>query len=91
MNTPEQNVIDEVSIGGGAIVYRAFETASGGKPSYGISVDSCAFGNQSSASVADITPEKEGIIRLLYLLADNSVLPSALRETIEDIITEKPL
>ncbi len=70
----------------GKITYTLFCDAAGGTSSYGITVRSEIFGDVEESTVKDISSEKDFSQKLLFVLADNLVLPSTLDEVVEEYI-----
>lgn len=80
-------IVKEVKIAGDRLVYRLIEDEfPDGTIGYGISVSTTLFGEEEEASVKNISIDCEKTERLMMLLADNSVLPSTLREITEEYL-----
>lgn len=80
------NIITKVEVARGKITYTLFCEAVRGTSSYGITVRSEIFGDVEESTVKDISSEKDFSQKLLFLLADNLVLPSTLDEVVEEYI-----
>ena len=78
--------LNTVETAKGKLVYTLFSEESGGSERYGITVFSRIFGDDETASVRDITSEYAAAEKLVFLLADNLVLPSTLAEVVEEYI-----
>lgn len=70
----------------GKLRYELFAENIGNTEHYGISVTSSIFGEPETASVGDITTEIELAEKMLGMTADNFVLPSTLREVMEELV-----
>jgi len=81
------NVISKVETARGRVTYTLFSEPINNTAMYGIDVSSKLFGSPETASVRDITADCAFAEKLLYLLADNLVLPSTLGEVVEEYIS----
>lgn len=79
-------VITQVETARGKVVYALFSETKDGTLRYGIKVRSELFRTADEASVEDITSEFSFAERLLFMLADNLVLPSTVDEVIEEYL-----
>lgn len=70
----------------GKLVYTLFSENLDNSERYGISVTSTIFGTTETASLSDISSEMDFTEKLLYLMADNLVLPSTFREVAEEYV-----
>lgn len=81
------NIVTTVEAARGKIRYILFrDSTESGMYSYGITVSSEIFGDAEESTVKDISSEKEFTLKLLFLLADNLVLPSTLDEVVEEYL-----
>lgn len=71
----------------GKLVYTLFSEEQNGSEVYGITVVSSIFGDEETATVRDMTSELPFAERLIAVLADNVVLPSTLKEVVEEYVT----
>ena len=83
--------INTVETAKGKLLYTLFseEAADGNSERYGITAVSRIFGDEETATVRDITSELDSAEKLVYLLADNLVLPSTFPEVVEEYIAAK--
>lgn len=83
------NIVTRAETAKGKVVYTLFSepSADSEKDTYGITVRSELFGEPEEASVKDITTRREQAEKLLFVLADNLVLPSTLGEIIEEYVS----
>ena len=77
----------ELSIAQGRITYYLTETNIDGEQTYGIKVATTLFGGLETEHIKNITSNYDYTEELFYLLADNTVLPSTLREVVEEYIS----
>ena len=80
-------IISTLTMAQDKLIYRLVETTNEtGERDYGISVTSMLFGSEDTETVTNISSNLREAEKLLYILADNTVLPSVLKEIIEDYI-----
>lgn len=85
-----KEIVREISIAENKLTYRiTSELNLCGVKLYGVETTSSLFGKNETASVNDVSSEYEFTERLLELLADNTVLPSTLQETVEEYVSEQ--
>lgn len=82
----QMKVITQVEAARGRVVYALFSETKDGTERYGITVRSELFRVAEEAAVRDITSEYDFAERLLFILADNLVLPSTADEVIEEYL-----
>ncbi len=82
-------IINEISTASNRINYKLFTTETDNIIQYGMIISTTLFGAEESDCVKDITTDKELAERMLYTFADNTVLPSTMREIIEEYINEE--
>lgn len=91
--TNNEKIISELSVGNSKLKYRLIKNTRSidGQVNdvYGIEVESSLFDNLEIARVEDVTTKLEFAQELLETIADNAVLPTSLKEIIEDFIVEK--
>lgn len=81
------DIIKKAETAKGKVIYTLYSCGgSKGNTSYGISVSSKIFGDEEKASADDITTDLRFAEKLLYLLADNLVLPSTFNEVVEEYL-----
>ncbi|MCM1024559.1 MAG: DUF6514 family protein [Prevotella sp.] len=78
--------ITNVEAAKGKVVYTLFSEETDETVTYGIRVRSELFGTPETSEIKDITPEFEFAGKLLFLLADNLVLPSTAEEVVEEYL-----
>ncbi|MCX4255367.1 MAG: DUF6514 family protein [Oscillospiraceae bacterium] len=79
-------VITQTETARGKVVYELFSETTESTVRYGIKVRSDLFGETEEAVVKDITSELDFARKLLFMLADNLVLPSTADEVIEEFL-----
>ena len=79
-------VITQTETARGKVVYELFSETMESTVRYGIKVRSDLFGETEEAVVKDITSELDFARKLLFMLADNLVLPSTADEVIEEFL-----
>ncbi|MDE5577892.1 MAG: hypothetical protein K2J11_10950 [Oscillospiraceae bacterium] len=79
-------VITKVETARGRAAYVLFSETTDSGEKYGITVRSELFKAPEEATVRDITSEREFAEKLLFVLADNLVLPSTADEVIEEYV-----
>lgn len=79
-------VITKVETARGRAEYVLFSETTDSGEKYGITVRSELFKAPEEATVRDITSEREFAEKLLFVLADNLVLPSTADEVIEEYV-----
>ncbi len=79
-------VITQIETARGKVVYELFSETTESTVRYGIKVRSDLFGETEEAVVKDITSELDFARKLLFMLADNLVLPSTADEVIEEFL-----
>ena len=79
-------VITQTETARGKVVYELFSETTESTVRYGIKVRSDRFGETEEAVVKDITSELDFARKLLFMLADNLVLPSTADEVIEEFL-----
>lgn len=82
-------IINTAETARGKLLYTLYAEDNGGSERYRISVLSKIFGEVESASVSDITSDPAFAQELLFILADNLVLPSTLSEVVEEYISSR--
>ncbi len=80
------NIIEKIESAKGRVTYTLFSEPSNNMAAYGINVCTELFGESETASIRDITSDSAFAKKLLYLLADNLVLPSTLDEVVEEYL-----
>jgi hypothetical protein len=70
-------------------LYRLTSEEDNGGVFYGVSVLSTLFGEPEEAAVRDISSDYDYAERFFLLIADNTVLPSTLKEIAEEYIALK--
>lgn len=78
--------INTVETARGKLLYTLFSEEKENTERYGITVRSGIFGDHESATVRDITSDYASAEKLLFLLADDLVLPSTFTEVVEEYI-----
>ena len=78
--------INTVETAKGKLLYTLFSEEKDNAERYGITVLSSIFGDSESATVRDITTDYDSAQKLVFLLADNLVLPSTFPEVVEEYI-----
>ncbi len=81
--------VNTVETAKGKLTYTVFSEETDGSEHYGIAVSSGIFGETETAAVHDITTDIGFAEELVFLLADNLVLPSTLSEVVQEYIAEK--
>ncbi len=71
----------------GRLIYILTESENEFESCYGIIIRCKLFGEEESASVDDISCDKEKTEQFMKLLADNNVLPCTLKDIAEDYLT----
>lgn len=79
-------VITQIETARGKVVYELFSETTESNVRYGIKVRSDLFGETEEAVVKDITSELDFARKLIFMLADNLVLPSTADEVIEEFL-----
>ncbi len=79
--------ISTVETANGKLVYTLFSEPAEDSERYGITVLSRIFGDTETATVRDITADCGSAEKLMFLLADNTVLPSTLSEVVEEYVS----
>lgn len=91
--TNGEKIIKELSVGNSKLVYRLIKNTKSidGQVNdvYGIEVESSLFDNLEIARVEDVTTKLDFAQELLEIIADNAVLPTSLKDIIEDFIVKK--
>ena len=80
-------VITQVEAARGKVVYALFSEKTDGTVRYGITIRSELFKAAEETSVRDITSELDFAQKLLFILADNLVLPSTADEVIVEYLS----
>lgn len=80
--------IREESLGGDALMYRLYSVVNEDGTSYGIEVKTSLFGDEHCTKVDDITTRREIAEDLFEMLVRNLVLPSTLKDIVEDYVQE---
>lgn len=80
------NIIEKIESAKGRVTYTLFSEPENNIIVYGIDVCTELFGEAETASIRDITSDGTFAKKLLYLLADNLVLPSTLDEVVEEYL-----
>lgn len=78
--------INTVETAKGKLLYTLFSEEKDNAERYGITVLSSIFGDNESATIRDITTDYDSARKLIFLLADNLVLPSTFPEVVEEYI-----
>jgi hypothetical protein len=87
MNT---NIIKEADIASSRLSYRIFASNDKyGITTYGIQVSTQLFGCEETEVIPDITSDIVQAYDLFYLLVDNAVLPSTLKEIVYEYVSLK--
>ncbi len=88
-----EDVVCEQNVGNSKLIYRLIRTVSTieGKEYqvYGVKVICNLFGRQETEFIADVTTEYKFALELFNVIVDNAVLPSTLRDIVEDLIVKK--
>lgn len=79
-------VITKIETARGKVIYELFCGSADGTESYGIKVKSGLFDEAEETVVEDITTELDFARKLLFMMADNLVLPSTADEVIEEYL-----
>jgi len=79
-------VITQIETARGKVVYELFSETTDGTVRYGIKVVSELFDETEETVVKDITSELDFARKLLFMLADNFVMPSTADEVIEEYL-----
>lgn len=82
----QMKVITKVEAAKGKVVYLLFSEKTGSTVEYGIAVKSELFGDAEESTINNITSEPDFAGRLLFILADNLVLPSTAAEVVEEYL-----
>jgi hypothetical protein len=82
----EMEIIRSESYAQGRLTYEIVKTFEMGVPTFGIKIVSDLFGRREEHFVTNITLEESVITALYELCTKNTVLPSTLREIVEDFI-----
>ncbi|MCL2055385.1 MAG: DUF6514 family protein [Oscillospiraceae bacterium] len=82
-------LLKELSTAQGRLTYGLTESKLGNVPTFGITVSTTLFGGEETALVEHITADYDFAEKFFYLLADNTVLPSTLKEIAEEYISAK--
>lgn len=80
------NTIVTVKTAREKLIYTLFSTTSGDIVTYGIKVDSKLFGDESD-TLNDISSDIFFAQKLLFILAENCVLPSTFKEVVEEYVS----
>lgn len=78
--------VNSIETAKGKLNYTLFSEENNGTETYGITVMSSVFGENESSTVKDITSDREFAEKIMYVLADNLVLPSTLSEIVEEYV-----
>lgn len=81
-------IMNEVTVAQGRLVYRQTESVVESVTAYGIMISTTLFGNEETEHIEFISTDSEFVSNLLYILADNTVLPSTMVEIIADYVAE---
>lgn len=79
------NTIATVKTAREKLIYTLFSTTSDDIVTYGIKVDSKLFGDESDI-LNDISSDIFFTQKLLFMLAENCVLPSTFKEVVEEYV-----
>lgn len=82
----QMKVITQIEAARSKVVYELFSETTNGTERYGIKIRSELFTEAEEAAVKDITSELDFAEKLLFMLADNLVLPSTADEVIEEYL-----
>ena len=80
-------LLKEISLSQGRLTYGLTEMSLSTIPTYGIEAATTLFGEKEAEQIRHITTDREFAEKLLYTLADNTVLPSTLKEVVEEYVT----
>ncbi len=81
-------ILKEIRTAAGRLNYYLTESSfENGDIRYGVTVTTTLFGEEESDSVTDFSSDCEKTERFMALMADNSVLPSTLKEVAEEYIS----
>ena len=78
--------VNSIETAKGKLNYTLFSEENNGTETYGITIMSSVFGENESSTVKDITSDREFAEKIMYVLADNLVLPSTLSEIVEEYV-----
>ena len=91
--TNSEETINQLSIGNSKLVYRLIKNTKSidGQVNdvYGIEVESSLFSDKEIARVEDVTTKIDLAKELFEIIVDNAVLPSSLKDIVEDFIVKK--
>jgi hypothetical protein len=82
----DMEITKQATLAGGRLIYRTFKTFEHGITVFGISVTSNLFETPEEDIISDVTVSEATIDRLFDLCVEHSVLPSSLRDIVEDFI-----
>lgn len=87
-----EEIVNELSVGNSKLVYRLIKNTKSidGEVNdvYGIEVECSLFGSREISRVEDVTTKLDLATELFEVIADNAVLPSSLKDIIEDFIVK---
>ncbi len=80
------NIIKEITSAQNRLVYRLTSTVIDSITAYGIMVTTTLFGDEETEYIEFVTADLDFGEKLLGILADNTVLPSTLKEVVSEFI-----